>query len=120
MQYIFHKQPLLGISIISIVKQALDETDLGQCTEVGLLAKHPMFFSGLTKKCRGGDTSCYYLDQKSAKKPPKNQKTQTTKKDSAFFECKVQFFWRDFSKGFNIPKQNFSVARGQSLRYSFR
>ena len=49
--------------------------------------------------------------KRAQKNPPKNQKTQTTKKDSAFFECKVQVFWRDFSKGFNIPKENFSVAR---------
>ena len=69
---------------MSIVNQALDETDLGQCTEVGLLAKHPMFFSGLTKKCHGGDTSCYYLDQKSAKKTSKKPKNPNKKRLSLF------------------------------------
>ena len=53
------------------------------------------------------------------KRKRKKHKTHKTKK----INLKVRFnfyFWRDFSKGFNIPKEDFSVERGQSLRHSFR
>ena len=56
---------------------------------------------------------------------PPQKKTHKTKKNKKrklnfFLKVRFRFFWRDFSKSFSIPKDDFSVARGQSLRHSFQ
>ena len=50
----------------------------------------------------------------------KPHKTQNKKKTQLFLRVGFSFFWRDFSKSFSIQKDDFSGARGQSLRHSFR
>ena len=83
-------------------------------------------FFYLTNKCHEGDINCYCLDQKSPLPPPKKKtkktthKTKNKKKLNFFLKVRFSFFWRDFSKSFSIPKDDFSVARKQSLRHSFR
>lgn len=57
---------------------------------------------------------------KKRKKPPQKTHKTKNKKNQLFFESKVQFFWRDLLQSFIIPKEDFSVARGQSLSHSFR
>ena len=85
------------------------------------LAKYQMFFSGITKECHEADTNGCFLDQKSAEEKTARKSLNKNKKTQLFFfENKVQFFLEEFLMGFNIPKEDFSVARGQSLRHSFR
>ena len=89
------------------------------------LAKYPMFFLPNEQMSRSGHQLLLPWPKKHNPPPKKKNKktthkTKNKKKLNFFLKVRLSFFWRDFSKSFSIPKDDFSVARKQSLRHSFQ